>query len=112
VDRGVDPQRIWVANRTFQRAFELVAAFGVSAVRWESLDVELAAADVLITCTGATGVVFDVDRVERATGDRHLTIIDLALPRDVAPPVRELPRVTVVDLEVLAQQASDTELAE
>ena len=84
IERGVEPSRIWVANRTFQRAFELVAAHGVSAVRWESLDVELAAADVLVTCTGAAGIVFDRDRIERATADgRPLTVIDLALPRDV-----------------------------
>src|SRR5690606_16767000 len=57
IERGVAPSRIWVANRTFQRAFELVASHGVSAVRWESLDDELSAADVLITCTGATGFV-------------------------------------------------------
>lgn len=112
VDSGVDPQRIWVANRTFQRAFELVAAFGVSAVRWEALDVELSGADVLITCTGAAGVVFDAERVARAAPDRPLTVIDLALPRDVAPDVPQLPGVRVVDLEVLAEQASHTELAE
>ncbi|MFD1858999.1 glutamyl-tRNA reductase [Aeromicrobium camelliae] len=112
IERGVDPQRIWVANRTFQRAFELVAAFGVSAVRWESLDVELAGADVLITCTGATGVVFDTERIERATQGRSLTVIDLALPRDVAPAVRDLPGVRVVDLDVLKRQAANTELAD
>ncbi|WP_293782133.1 glutamyl-tRNA reductase [uncultured Aeromicrobium sp.] len=112
IERGVDPQRIWVANRTFQRAFELVAGFGVSAVRWESLDVELSGADVLITCTGATGIVFDADRIERAARGRALTIIDLALPRDVAPQVRDLPGVTVVDLDVLKRHADNAELAD
>lgn len=113
IERGVEPSRIWVANRTFQRAFELVAGFGVSAVRWESLDVELAAADVLITCTGATGVVFDTERVRRATADgRALTVIDMALPRDVAHDVRSLPNVTVIDLEVLAAQAPEDSVAE
>lgn len=113
IERGVDPARVWVANRTFQRAFELVAGYGVGAVRWESLDVELAAADVLITCTGATGVVFDVDRIARATpGDRRLTVIDLALPRDVEHGVRHLPGVDVVDLEVLAAGAPPESAAE
>ncbi|TSD68275.1 glutamyl-tRNA reductase [Aeromicrobium piscarium] len=112
VDRGVEPQRIWVANRTFQRAFELVAAYGVSAVRWEALDVELSAADVLITCTGAAGTVFDRERIGAAAGDRPMSVIDLALPRDVAGDVRTLPSVEVVDLEVLAAQAANAELAD
>ncbi|MCW2838903.1 MAG: glutamyl-tRNA reductase, partial [Aeromicrobium sp.] len=66
VDRGVDPHRIMVANRTYQRAYALVATFGVSAVRWQAMDVELSAADVLISCTGAAGAVFDRDRIATA----------------------------------------------
>ncbi|MBA4607884.1 glutamyl-tRNA reductase [Aeromicrobium sp. Marseille-Q0843] len=113
IERGVEPSRIWVANRTFQRAFELVASHGVSAVRWESLDVELSAADVLITCTGAAGVVFDTERIERATSDgRPLTVIDLALPRDVSHEVRDLPNVDVIDIEVLAAHATADSVAE
>lgn len=112
IERGVAASRIWVANRTYQRAFELVAGYGVSAVRWEALDVELSAADVLITSTGATGVVFDADRIGRATaGDRPLTVIDLALPRDVAPEVRDLANVSVIDLEVLAARAAADSVA-
>ena len=93
IDRGVAPHHIMVANRTYQSAFALVATHGVSAVRWDSLDVELAAADVVISCTGASGTVFDRDRIERATaGGRGMTLIDLALPRDVDPAVAELAR--------------------
>lgn len=121
VERGVDPSRIMVANRTFQRAYELVATFGVSAVRWESLDVELAAADVVISCTGAAGVVFDTERIRRAVqptdgpsdgSSRELVVIDLALPRDVAPEVSSLEGVTVIDLVVLAGRSENAELAD
>jgi glutamyl-tRNA reductase len=111
VDRGVEPHRIMVANRTYQRAYALVATFGVSAVRWQALDVELAAADVLISCTGASGVVFDTDRIRRASGGRPMSVIDLALPRDVDPAVRELDGIDLVDLVVLSQAAANAELA-
>ncbi len=111
IDRGVAPHRIMVANRTYQRAYELVAAFGVSAVRWESLDVELSVADVLISCTGATGVVFDAERVSAAAQGRPMTLVDLALPRDIAPATADLPGVRLVDLEVLAERAEHTDVA-
>lgn len=114
VERGVQPSRIMVANRTYQRAYELVAAFGVGAVRWESMDLELAAADVVISCTGAAGAVFDAGRVARALDarpERPMVFVDLALPRDVAPGVAELPGVTVVDLVVLAGRSENAELA-
>lgn len=122
IDRGVAPQRIMVANRTFQRAYELVATFGVSAVRWEAMDVELAAADVVISCTGAAGAVFDVERVSRVLGsstdrapggdgERSTVFVDLALPRDVSAGVAELDGVTVIDLVTLAARAENAELA-
>lgn len=109
--RGVPPHRIMVANRTFQRAYALVATFGVSAVRWEAMDVELAATDVLISCTGATGVVFDRDRIARAGAGRRMALIDLALPRDIDPGVRDLDGINLVDLVVLARLGENTELA-
>ena len=116
VERGVEPRRIMVANRTFQRAYELVATFGVSAVRWEALDVELAAADVVISCTGAAGSVFETDRVAAALArggrrSEEMVFVDLALPRDVAPGVGELDGVTVIDLVTLAARSENAELA-
>jgi glutamyl-tRNA reductase len=111
IDRGVDPHRIMVANRTYQRAYALVATFGVSAVRWQAMDVELSAADVLISCTGASGVVFDAARIERASAGRAMSLIDLALPRDIDPGVRELDGVDLVDLVVLSELSANAELA-
>jgi glutamyl-tRNA reductase len=111
IDRGVAPHRIMVANRTYQRAYALVATFGVSAVRWQAMDVELSAADVLISCTGASGVVFDRARVEKAAAGRPMVLIDLALPRDIDADVREIDGVDLVDLQVLSQLAANAELA-
>ncbi|MET1039066.1 MAG: glutamyl-tRNA reductase [Aeromicrobium sp.] len=116
IDRGVDPHRIMVANRTYQRAYALVATFGVSAVRWQAMDVELAGADVLISCTGAAGAVFDRDRIaaamrDRQAADQAMVLIDLALPRDITPDVRELDGVELVDLAVLSQLAANAALA-
>lgn len=118
IERGIEPHRIMVTNRTFQRAYELVATFGVSAVRWESLDLELGVADVLISCTGAAGVVFDRERISRAIAPkypdddtRELVIVDLALPRDVAASVGELETVRLIDLAVLGGRPENADLS-
>jgi glutamyl-tRNA reductase len=111
VDRGVDPHRIMVANRTYQRAYALVATFGVSAVRWQAMDLELTAADVLISCTGAAGAVFDRERIAAALDGRPMVLIDLALPRDIDPDVRELDGVDLVDLAVLSELSANAALA-
>lgn len=111
IDRGVAPSRIMVANRTFQRAYALVETFGVSAVRWQAMDVELAGADVVISCTGASGVVFDVERVAKASAGRQMSLIDMALPRDIDPAVGDIDGVTLVDLVLLSSLDENAEIA-
>jgi glutamyl-tRNA reductase len=109
IDRGVDPDRITVANRTFERAQKLVDGFGVSAVRWEDMDATLAGADVLVSCTGSSAVVFDAPRIAARSG-RPIVLIDIAMPRDIDGAVRELDGVTLIDLVVLADLTENAEL--
>jgi len=99
--RGVE--RITVANRTSARASRLVGAAGGGHARAVGLDAvaaELADAELVVTCTGSREVVLTAAMVAAAPGRR--VICDLALPRDVDPAVRDLPGVTLVDLEGLA----------
>ena len=62
--------------------------------------------------TGATGVVVPLELVQRAVaarGGRPLAVLDLALPRDIDPLVRELEGVTLVDLASLQAVLATTE---
>jgi glutamyl-tRNA reductase len=98
---------IVVANRTLETADRLadtVAAAGTPAraVGVDAIPAELTAADIVITCTGSLDTVLTTSMVSALS--RPLVICDLALPRDVEPAVRELPTVTLVDLEDLADR--------
>jgi glutamyl-tRNA reductase len=98
---------IVIANRTSDTAHRLagtVAAAGTPAraVGVDAVPAELAAADIVITCTGALDTVVTMSMV--AAVPRPLVICDLALPRDVEPAVRALPGVTLIDLEDLADR--------
>lgn len=97
--------KITVANRSAAGAERLAATLDGCAVGLDRLSEALAAADVVVSATGAAGTVVDEDSVAagvRARSGRPLFVLDLALPRDVDPAVRTLPGVTVVDLEVLS----------
>ncbi len=127
-----DVGSITVANRTPERAERLAATLGGTAIGLgdEELAAAVATADVVVTATGATAPVLpaavvrdalarreDGDREdgEMETANRPLVLLDLALPRDVDPAVRQLPEVTLVDLESLravlrgGQVAADVE---
>jgi glutamyl-tRNA reductase len=89
---------IVIANRTYDRGARLAARAGVPAraIRLADLRPELAEADVVVSCTGASGLVITPDMIERPA-----FILDLALPHDVAPGVRDIAGVTLVGLDDL-----------
>ncbi len=92
-----------LAGRSFEKAGELAAALGGRALPFESLRHELQHADIVISSTGAPHAVItreDVLSVIR-TRKRPLFLIDIAVPRDVDPAVRELPDVFLYDLDDL-----------
>lgn len=96
-------ESIVVANRTPQNAERLAEQYSARAVPLDQVPAEIGSADVVISCTGATGVVLDVDALRAARhGEEPLVVIDLALPRDVDPDVADEPGVKLINLEVLA----------
>jgi glutamyl-tRNA reductase len=105
VDRGVDARRITVVNRTTERGEDLADSVGAVSADWTDLDDVLVDAAVIISCVGAAGIVLDFDRLAAASANGPVTVLDLALPRDVSRDATKLPEVTVIDLAVLAEHA-------
>jgi glutamyl-tRNA reductase len=69
----------------------------------------MAATDLVVTCTGASGHVITADMVDRAMRQRDASpaatpfvLLDLAMPRDVEPAVATRPGVALTDLQTLA----------
>jgi glutamyl-tRNA reductase len=93
-----------VANRGAERAARIAANHGGRPVGLDALAAELAAADLVVSATASTGQVLTADLVAAATLGRAtpLLVLDLAVPRDVAPGVGGLPGVEVVDIEALS----------
>jgi glutamyl-tRNA reductase len=93
-----------LGGRTFEKAEQLAAALGGRAAPFEDLRKELAHADIVISGTGASGVVIrreDVEAAQASRRGRPLFIIDIAVPRDVAPDVAKLSGVFLYDLDDL-----------
>ncbi|MBA3278302.1 MAG: glutamyl-tRNA reductase [Geodermatophilaceae bacterium] len=97
--RGVTA--ITVTSRTREHAAKLAATLEADSADLATLARQVAAADLVVTCTGAAGTVLDTALVAGALADppdRRLVILDLALPRDVALGVGHLDRVDLLDL--------------
>jgi glutamyl-tRNA reductase len=93
-----------VASRTLATAAALAGRCHGRAVCLDELDEQLAAADIVISSTGAPGYVVDRARlvaVMTRRPSRPLLLIDLAVPRDLDPGIATLAGCRLCDLDDL-----------
>ncbi|SCK51717.1 glutamyl-tRNA reductase [Streptomyces sp. WMMB 322] len=135
-----------IANRTLDRAERLASGLGAGlaagaapvaalsaghgprahALPIDGLAAELPRADIVVSCTGATGLVLTDEAVQQALDRRpvpataedatggpgdDMALLDLAMPRDVDAALHHNGRVRLVDIESLAEAAADAPLA-
>ncbi|QKW08352.1 glutamyl-tRNA reductase [Streptomyces sp. NA04227] len=110
-----------IANRTLDRAqrlAEILAEPGngtaaARAVPIAQVAEELTRADVVVSCTGATGLVLTGRDIEQALAARTapLALLDLAMPRDIDAAAHRLDGVRLVDIESLAEASADAPMA-
>jgi glutamyl-tRNA reductase len=102
---------VTVASRTADKAQRLAEQYDATAIPLSQVDSVLPGADVLVSCTGATGVVLPLATVAaaRASATTPMAVIDLALPHDVDPAVGELPEVVLIGLAQLAAEVNEGE---
>ncbi|MEN2420201.1 glutamyl-tRNA reductase [Streptomyces rimosus] len=137
-----------VANRTVERAERLTqiltepgsagALNGLTAraVAMTAVQSELALADVVVSCTGATGLVLTGEAIAVAAETRaartaaadgltgtaggtgstvapgpELALLDLAMPRDIDAAAHRTEGVRLVDIESLADASADAPMA-
>ncbi len=111
------PAKLFVTNRTFERAQQLRDMLGadadakieVVARRFDQLDDLLTEADIVMTGTGSPEPIITADRLrplQRKRRHRPLFIIDIALPRDVEDAVGGLRDAYVYNLDHLQQVVS------
>jgi glutamyl-tRNA reductase len=94
------PDVVFISNRTFEKAKALASQINAVAVRFDRLRESLKKADVVITATASPHFII---KKETLVGliNRELLIVDLALPRDVDPLVKEIKGVELFCLEDL-----------
>ncbi len=101
-NQGID--EVIVANRTFERAVKMARCFNGSAVAFDELVPQLALVDILISSTGAPGLILMKDQVKpimRQRKNRPLFLIDIAVPRDLDPNLNDLENVYLYGIDDL-----------
>jgi len=108
--RGV--RSLTIVNRTLSKATRLAERTGGRSRPLDELGPALADADVVISCTGSTGVVVSLAcaaDAQVARGGRPQAYVDLALPHDVAPEVDSLNGVSLAGLASLGEDLAGSQ---
>ena len=102
-------ESVTIANRNYDRAVALTDRIGGRAIELAAVPDALRAADLVVSCTGARGVVLTEEMIRDAADGRAFGVLDVALPRDVAPEAARIPGVTLVTLADLAKTAGGSQ---
>jgi glutamyl-tRNA reductase len=98
--------KIYVSNRTFERAVALAKKFNGEAIPFEQLYESVPKADIVISSTGAPHTIFRKEHGERflqQRKNRPMFFIDIAVPRDVDAALNDLDGIFVYDVDDLQQ---------
>ena len=98
-------EHITLINRTKEKAQEIAERFNVLVKDFDTLKQELTQTDVLVVATGSKTPTITKEMLPR---DREMLVLDLSIPKNVAPEVQELDKVTLIHMDYLSQMTDDT----
>ena len=108
--RDAGAHRVCVTNRTSSRAEELAAYLGGETLPFSELESALKTTDLVITCSSAPEFLINEPMISHALTSRlsPLIILDLAVPRDVDPLIKELRNVKLFDIDDLQAESNSS----
>ncbi|HZU45020.1 MAG TPA: glutamyl-tRNA reductase, partial [Terriglobales bacterium] len=116
VNQGANSVR--VLNRTFEHAAELAAKLGGTPVSFEDRWQHMVEADIVISSTSCPHTILAREEAEAIAAQRNgrpLCLIDIAVPRDIDPGVKNVSGVFLYDIDdlegVVKHNAGERELA-
>ncbi len=99
------PAQITIANRTMERGEKLAERFGASVMPLAEIPNHLHEYDAIISCTASTLPIIGLGAIESALKKRKhrpMFMVDLAVPRDIEPQVKNLRDVYLYTVDDLA----------
>lgn len=103
-DRGI--ARLLVANRSPERARELASRWDGEVVEWNQVEQALQLPDMVVSSIGTEDAALGRPMIERAMAareNRALFLIDLGVPRNIAPDAGKLYNVYLYNVDDLSE---------
>lgn len=99
-------KKVTLMNRTDEKAAALAGDLGLQYSLYSDLEDQVKQADVIIVATHAEQPVISKQLLEEAGGDKIL--IDLSIPNNIDPTAKNLPHITLVNVDDLSRINDET----
>ncbi len=112
--QGNGVENVLITNRNYDKAVEMAKTFNGKAVKFDDFTDEMAAADIVISSTGAPHTVIRKDAMKKVMAKRRgrpIFLIDIAVPRDIEADVNNVENVYLYDIDDL-QSVVDSNIEE
>ncbi len=96
--------KIYISNRTLNRAEDLANKINGSVLQFELLKESIHNFDVIVSATSAPGYILSKDDIFNAMKKRRgipMVLMDIAVPRDIDPEVKNIENVFYHDMDSL-----------
>ncbi len=96
--------KLTVINRSYDKAAALAEEVGGSAIAFHQLREVLGRTDILISCSGAPHCIIEPEVIRQSTragSSQPMVLIDIAVPRDINPAVKDIEGITLYDIDDL-----------
>lgn len=103
--KHTENEHITLINRTKDKAEKIGGKFNLLVKDYANLQEEITASDILIVATGAQRPTIDKHIIQ---SEKPLLILDLSIPRNVDPNVKELDNISLVHLDHLSKITDQT----
>lgn len=103
---------LFVINRSEEKAQSLAQGIGATVVSFWDLKEVLAQVDVCITCTGCPHYLVEkvcIEKVMQTRAGKRLICVDISVPRNIDPLVKDIPGVTLVSIDDLDKVVGENE---
>lgn len=102
VSHGIS--ELYIANRTIERAQKLAEQFNGKVIRLEEIPDKLAEVDIVISSVTVDNYILTFHQVKNAIskrGNKPILIIDIGVPRNVEPKIKDIENVFLEDIDSL-----------
>jgi len=96
----LETKKITLINRSPDKAFSLADEMGLVSASYENIEDEIKQADIVIVATNAVQPVITADQL---IGSAEKLLIDLSIPNNIEPCAKDLPQITLVDVDGLSK---------